>query len=477
MSSLAAVQADGYYSPPDWTPDGGSKSLRATVGTKGAKAAVGKKNAKLKPPQKTIRFEMPFDVGCVNCDTTIGKGVRFNATKQSVGKYHSTTVWAFGMKTTCCGTVVEIRTNPQKSDFDLVKGVKKRLGAGACISYGDEPGTLNNSGQIEVQLHTAEKRQALMADGMARLERTAAAGAERRADHHAAEFFEKNEADGFDVFSDKVPAGKQSSRAPHDDAIDNSYLLRKQSDLLFKNDYDANRQLRRANRSERKNKLANEKERDALGLPSSVELLPVTDGDREAARQAFSGVTGVTSALASGASKNLDSVKRKARDGFDRDRQQNKRAAIRESSIFSGPGVLRGSGYAGTGKTVASSSVSLSQRTRAQKSDSVSYGVPGMSPVVTRPKSNLFGKTSGEPFCVYSSPRSAAKGRGYVPTKFAAARAGGLRGVEVRLAVVAASKEQRGGVSKKSNASRAVVLVKRSSAKIGLARYPSVEYG
>ena len=269
----------------------------------------------------------------------------------------------------------------------------------------------------------------------------------------------------------------QRTRAQKSDSV--SYGVPGMSPVvtLFKNDYDANRQLRRANRSERKNKLANEKERDALGLPSSVELLPVTDGDREAARQAFSGVTGVTSALASGASKNLDSVKRKARDGFDRDRQQNKRAAIRESSIFSGPGVLRGSGYAGTGKTVASSSVSLSQRTRAQKSDSVSYGVPGMSPVVTRPKSNLFGKTSGEPFGVYSSPRSAAKGRGYVPTKFAAARAGGLRGVEARLAVVAASKEQRGGVSKKSNASRAVALVKRSSAKIGLARYPSVEYG
>mmetsp|Transcript_11063 Transcript_11063/g.36513 ORF Transcript_11063/g.36513 Transcript_11063/m.36513 type:complete len:163 (+) Transcript_11063:719-1207(+) len=52
MSSLAACQADGYYYPPDWTPDGGSQSLRATVGVKGAKAALGKKNGKLKPPQK-----------------------------------------------------------------------------------------------------------------------------------------------------------------------------------------------------------------------------------------------------------------------------------------------------------------------------------------------------------------------------------------------------------------------------------------
>jgi coiled-coil domain-containing protein 130 len=85
MSSLAAVQADGYYYPPDWTPDGGSASLRARVGTKGAKGALGSKNAKLKPKQPTIRFEMPFDVGCSLCDATIGKGVRFNA-KEDCGR-------------------------------------------------------------------------------------------------------------------------------------------------------------------------------------------------------------------------------------------------------------------------------------------------------------------------------------------------------------------------------------------------------
>jgi coiled-coil domain-containing protein 130 len=110
MSSLAAVQADGYYYPPDWTPDGGSASLRARVGTKGAKGALGSKNAKLKPKQPTIRFELPFDVGCSRCDATIGKGVRFNAKKNAVGKYHSTTVWAFEMKTACCGNVLEIKT-------------------------------------------------------------------------------------------------------------------------------------------------------------------------------------------------------------------------------------------------------------------------------------------------------------------------------------------------------------------------------
>ena len=104
MSSLAAVQADGYYYPPDWTPDGGSASLRARVGTKGAKGALGKKNAKLKPRQPTVRFEMPFDVGCSQCDATIGKGVRFNAAKTAVGTYHSTTVWAFEMKTAGCPT-------------------------------------------------------------------------------------------------------------------------------------------------------------------------------------------------------------------------------------------------------------------------------------------------------------------------------------------------------------------------------------
>ena len=34
MSTLAATKADGFYYPPDWTPEGGSASLSARLGKK-----------------------------------------------------------------------------------------------------------------------------------------------------------------------------------------------------------------------------------------------------------------------------------------------------------------------------------------------------------------------------------------------------------------------------------------------------------
>lgn len=338
MSSLAACQADGYYYPPDWTPDGGSQSLRATVGVKGAKAALGKKNGKLKPPQKTIRFEMPFDVGCFRCDQTIGKGVRFNAVKKAVGRYLSTTVWGFEMKLACCGTFVEIRTNPQRSDFDLVTGVKKRLGgANACTDRGganaptDSFGhQTHDSGQITVELQTREERDLLVGNGMARLERTFAAGAQGRA-ADASQFFDKElkTRKDDDQFGGALPVTHLERTGTQHAVTDNTHLIREQSDALFKNDYHANRALRSAARVARKKIAANAKRRDALGLPSHVELLPVTVEDTELARRAFrSGYTTVS-----------DVHKRKktqTTDPFER----HKRAArktINESSIFSAP--------------------------------------------------------------------------------------------------------------------------------------------
>jgi hypothetical protein len=44
--------------------------------------------------------------------------VRFNAEKRAVGKYFSTKIWAFVMKTPCCST--EART-PLDSPLDSVR--------------------------------------------------------------------------------------------------------------------------------------------------------------------------------------------------------------------------------------------------------------------------------------------------------------------------------------------------------------------
>ena len=49
----------------------------------------------------TIRFEMPYNVRCTGCDNHIGKGVRFNAEKKTIGKYLSTKILSFRMMCHC----------------------------------------------------------------------------------------------------------------------------------------------------------------------------------------------------------------------------------------------------------------------------------------------------------------------------------------------------------------------------------------
>ena len=378
MSSLAAVQADGYYYPPDWTPDGGSASLRARVGTKGAKGALGKKNAKLKPKQPTVRFEMPFDVGCSRCDATIGKGVRFNAAKTAVGKYHSTTVWAFEMKTACCGNHLEIRTDPKNGDFALVHGAARRLGGAAA------------EGAMEVELLTREDRELLRADGMARLDRAAVFPAERRDD----EAF---------LGADTRVVGEARQKKTRQERRDDGHSrwttarhaeLRATSTATWRDDYDANRSARRAARAERNRIARDDAERAAMGLPESVALLPKNEDDAETARRAFRGgrdvFTNVTTRTRGGSTDDIDDdgfgwqtngTKRKrknAYDAFERDRAF-RRATIRESSVFSGPGAAtRGAQYVptpsaaanagGAGGVQARHALAVAQKASAERS-------------------------------------------------------------------------------------------------------------
>lgn len=500
MSSLAAVQADGYYYPPDWTPDGGSASLRARVGTKGAKGALGSKNAKLKRKQPTIRFELPFDVGCSRCDATIGKGVRFNAAKTAVGKYHSTTVWAFEMKTACCGNVLEIRTDPKNGDFGIERGATRRLGgAAASTRHADtgDPASAKKKieGTIEVELQTREDRELLMADGMARLERAAARSAERRADVfvEGEAFF--NRSARVDITNanddrDEKNASREESteRARH-------ARLRQRADEVWRDDYDANRLLRRAHRAERVAIARDEAERDALGLPESVALLPDCARDAETARRAFRGGRGegverererdgganegVTDADADARDKNKQTRKRALKtpsfDAFERERFR-RRAAIRESSIFSGPGVVARESPGGDASVTA---VTLAGVARHNSPDSVSLDNFGATPRRRVPREKKRAAMDGHPlFGIYSSPRSGAHGRGYVPTASAAARAGGARGVQARHALVVAQRASPRERKGASNRARAVALAKRSAAAgVGLGASPSVEYG
>jgi coiled-coil domain-containing protein 130 len=134
MSSLAAARADNFYHPPDWDPskEGRNKYQKS-------------KGSNQYEQKGLIRFEMPFDVWCTNCakatkeevqagtayshghENHIGRGVRFDAYKEQDGKYFSTKVWKFTMKCHLCYHEMVIRTDPKNCDYELVKGLRRKV--------------------------------------------------------------------------------------------------------------------------------------------------------------------------------------------------------------------------------------------------------------------------------------------------------------------------------------------------------------
>jgi hypothetical protein len=115
MSSLAAVQADGYYYPPGWEPSQGSVSK-----------AAGSKGANQYEQNGVIRFELPYNCWCEGCGRPLGKGTRFNARKEKAGKYHTTTIWAFAMRCPSCSTDMVIETDPANTDYKFCTGIRRR---------------------------------------------------------------------------------------------------------------------------------------------------------------------------------------------------------------------------------------------------------------------------------------------------------------------------------------------------------------
>jgi hypothetical protein len=214
-----------------------------------------------------------------------------------------------------------------------------------------------------------------------------------------------------------------------------------------------------------------EAERDALGLPESVTLLPVCARDAETARRAFRGGRGegVESVERDGEANEdvtdarLDKKKQTRKralvpsfDAFERERSR-RRAAIRESSIFSGPGVV--ANESDVRDNARNNAVTLAGVARQNSPDSVSldnFGAGTLRRQVPREKKRA--AMDGELFGIYSSPRSGARGRGYVPTASAAARAGGARGVQARHALVVAQRASPRERKGASNRARAVAL-------------------
>ncbi len=64
----------------------------------------------------------------------IGKGVRFNAEKQEIGKYHSTKIWSFTMTAPCCQQRIEVQTDPKNAQYNVVSGGKQKVNQMFCCT-------------------------------------------------------------------------------------------------------------------------------------------------------------------------------------------------------------------------------------------------------------------------------------------------------------------------------------------------------
>lgn len=182
-----------------------------------------------------VRFEMMYNCWCEGCKLHIGKGVRFNAEKKAVGKYHSTTIWELRMKCTACSQRFVIRTDPEHRDYEFVSGAKRKLEA------------FEAEDNETVKLLDEDARQKLLNDPILRMEHQ---------EH------------------DKQRAEAAAPRLQR---------LQQWSDSLRERDADANATLRRHFRTAKKELRKRERESKAKGL--GMTLLPASEADAEEARR------------------------------------------------------------------------------------------------------------------------------------------------------------------------------------------------
>jgi coiled-coil domain-containing protein 130 len=118
MSALQAVQADGFYNPPDWDP--------TKIGRDQFQRSKGKNQYEQKG---LIRFELMYNCWCLGCNRAIGRGTRYNARKlrptSGPQKYFSTQIWEFRMKCATCPQEFVIRTDPEHRDYAFVGGLRR----------------------------------------------------------------------------------------------------------------------------------------------------------------------------------------------------------------------------------------------------------------------------------------------------------------------------------------------------------------
>jgi coiled-coil domain-containing protein 130 len=302
MSSLAAAKADNFYFPEDFDP----KSHRTLNRYHGQHAL---RDRALADGGLIVRFEVPFNLACARCGDSIAKGVRFNAAKRQAGSYHSTKVWRFEM-THHCGSVIVIETDPQKADYTVVSGARRRAAPGrAELGAEDEEEDAAAArllasdeallGPVDAvpRDHAVGREKgptsgagsaATLTDPMAALERSTAAA--RRASERAS----------------RLEALEQRSDARH--ASGNGLVL--------------NRALRDRMRAAREEEKGLEAQRWHLGVSEAVRLLPQSREDADGARRAMA------AAAARGSSED----------------PERRRQRILSEPIFGGAGGAGGSG-------------------------------------------------------------------------------------------------------------------------------------
>ncbi|GAX22376.1 coiled-coil domain-containing protein 130 [Fistulifera solaris] len=136
MSSLAATQADGYYLPPEYY-EAAQKNPKLTKNQWYHNQQQGNSSTST---HRTVRFELPYNALCQNCDAYISRGTRYNAVKRrpsdatidnktassSTTSYITDDTWEFHMNCRVCHTQeFIIRTDPLHQQFVFVQGLQK----------------------------------------------------------------------------------------------------------------------------------------------------------------------------------------------------------------------------------------------------------------------------------------------------------------------------------------------------------------
>ncbi|SPQ97604.1 Splicing factor YJU2 [Plasmodiophora brassicae] len=118
---MAERKAVNKWYPPDWDPSKGS------INQYRGQHPLRDRARKLDQGILVIRFEMPFNIWCGQCERMIAKGVRFNAEKKCVGKYFTTKIWEFTMKCPSCSNVITVQTDPKNTEYVVVGGGRRKV--------------------------------------------------------------------------------------------------------------------------------------------------------------------------------------------------------------------------------------------------------------------------------------------------------------------------------------------------------------